>query len=346
MDSYYKELMKGQVAQTANDQMDSRAYSNVLLKDYLDAINKRQGGIDARRAEMPNQAPIEPGYSNVNLKPLTAFVDSMTGSRLTQGYTPPPSAEDQNDLRLRLQNALAKEEQSLIDDKLNVTRMLTEDDRVRARMGQQDEDRDLDRALKMEMLRERLAANKEIADKKAEEKKNKPEKVTADQSKAAGFARRIEQTDGIFDELVGQGYLGPSRSDQLKAFGPNELRSPLYQQYDQAARNFINATLRRESGAAIGKDEFANAKAQYLPQPGDSPEVLRQKKANRAQIRENLKAEAQSAYDRTPLVTGGDLNIPQSSKIIYSNGSDTYEVDPNDMQAIRDLEADGFQRVK
>ena len=53
------------------------------------------------------------------------------------------------------------------------------------------------------------------------------------------------------------------------------------QQAQQAQNNFINAVLRQESGAAINSSEFANAKQQYFPQPGDSPEVIAQKKRNR-----------------------------------------------------------------
>jgi len=50
---------------------------------------------------------------------------------------------------------------------------------------------------------------------------------------------------------------------------------------EQAQRNFINAVLRQESGAAIGSTEFDSAKRQYFPQPGDTPEVIAQKRANR-----------------------------------------------------------------
>ena len=38
--------------------------------------------------------------------------------------------------------------------------------------------------------------------------------------------------------------------------------------------------LRRESGAAIGKEEFENANLQYFPQPGDTPETVQQKLTN------------------------------------------------------------------
>ena len=43
---------------------------------------------------------------------------------------------------------------------------------------------------------------------------------------------------------------------------------------EQAQRDFINATLRQESGAVISEQEFKNGQKQYFPQPGDSKAVL------------------------------------------------------------------------
>lgn len=74
------------------------------------------------------------------------------------------------------------------------------------------------------------------------------------------------------------------------------LRTPIVQQYDQAARNFINAVLRRESGAVISKEEFENAYQQYLPRPGDSAEVLAQKALNRQETIKGLTLSAGNAF--------------------------------------------------
>ena len=53
------------------------------------------------------------------------------------------------------------------------------------------------------------------------------------------------------------------------------------QQTEQARRDFVNAVLRKESGAVISPTEFENATRQYFPQPGDSKEVIAQKRTNR-----------------------------------------------------------------
>jgi len=64
-------------------------------------------------------------------------------------------------------------------------------------------------------------------------------------------------------------------------FAGNYLTSPEFKSYDQARRNFVNAVLRRESGAAIAESEFENANLQYFPQPGDTQQVVEQKRRNR-----------------------------------------------------------------
>lgn len=61
----------------------------------------------------------------------------------------------------------------------------------------------------------------------------------------------------------------------------NTMVSDEMKQYRQAQRNFINAVLRRESGAVISPTEFTNAEKQYFPMPGDDATTLAQKKQNR-----------------------------------------------------------------
>jgi len=74
------------------------------------------------------------------------------------------------------------------------------------------------------------------------------------------------------------------------------LQSKEIQQYMQASRNLINATLRRESGAVISASEFDTAQKQYLPVPGDTKETLELKRNNRALNRVTFKRGAGHAY--------------------------------------------------
>lgn len=109
------------------------------------------------------------------------------------------------------------------------------------------------------------------------------EKTTEGQANAALYADRMREANRILsDPAISEA----SNSARQRLFSNvplagNYLVSPEYQMADQAQRDFINAVLRRESGAAIAPSEFDNARRQYFPQPGDSPAVLAQKAQNR-----------------------------------------------------------------
>ena len=59
------------------------------------------------------------------------------------------------------------------------------------------------------------------------------------------------------------------------------------------------AFLRKESGAAIGKDEFARDFVVYFPQPGDRPEVVEQKQAARVAVMHGMASEAGNYFSKT-----------------------------------------------
>ena len=47
---------------------------------------------------------------------------------------------------------------------------------------------------------------------------------------------------------------------------PEFMKTTDRQKYEQAQRDWVNANLRKESGAVISDSEFANASKQYFPQ--------------------------------------------------------------------------------
>lgn len=106
---------------------------------------------------------------------------------------------------------------------------------------------------------------------------------TNDQSNAAGFFDRMSASNKIISGLEKQGtdYWQNFARNYAPAGTAAYLMTPEFQQYDQAQRDFINAQLRKESGAAISESEFENARRQYFPQPGDSDAVIKQKAQNR-----------------------------------------------------------------
>ena len=68
--------------------------------------------------------------------------------------------------------------------------------------------------------------------------------------------------------------------------------SPEQQKVIQARTNFITAILRKESGAAIGANEYTTAEKNYFPAPGDPPDVVRQKQAAREAAIKGMKISA------------------------------------------------------
>lgn len=96
---------------------------------------------------------------------------------------------------------------------------------------------------------------------------------------------------------------------------PNFLKSSEQQQYEQAKRNFVNAVLRRESGAAIAQSEFDNAAEQYFPKYGDSQKTLEQKEQNRNAAISNLLREAgQGNVNPTKLTVTPDGELVEITK--------------------------------
>lgn len=104
--------------------------------------------------------------------------------------------------------------------------------------------------------------------------------MTESQANANLFATRMETADKTLAKLDTQG-TDFFASLASKAPGGNYLLTPEYQMFMQAKLDFLNAVLRKESGAVIGAEELAKGDQQYFPQPGDSPEVIAQKAENR-----------------------------------------------------------------
>lgn len=144
--------------------------------------------------------------------------------------------------------------------------------------------------------------------------------LTEFQGKSAAFGDRAMAADKILGEL-GTNYSPaainsknavegvPLVGGAMGAITNKFALSENDQRAEQAQRDFINAVLRQESGAAIGANEFDNARKQYFPQPGDGPKVLAQKAANRKLVIEGFKRSAGANAEFTP---AGDNSQPNS----------------------------------
>lgn len=138
------------------------------------------------------------------------------------------------------------------------------------------------------------------------------------QGKSAAFGARADEADKIISSLSGK--YSPAAINSKTSVENTPLIGGILgsaanrfalsesdQKAEQAQRDFVNAVLRQESGAAIGASEFDNARKQYFPQPGDGKGVIEQKNKNRKLAIQGLKTNAgRAAFDATP---SADANI-------------------------------------
>lgn len=90
------------------------------------------------------------------------------------------------------------------------------------------------------------------------------------------------QGTDIFQNVLNQVPWGLGRMAQTDEF----------KSFDDARRDFVNAVLRRESGAAIAPSEFESAARQYFPVLGDSPQQIEEKRRRRETATQLLIASA------------------------------------------------------
>ena len=130
--------------------------------------------------------------------------------------------------------------------------------------------------------------------------------MTEVESNSATFADRMAISLPELDRAA------PSRISTAVAGAPYGLGTGSVPEEDQtffqAKDDFIAAVLRKESGAAIGANERADAEKQYIPQPGDKPAVLAQKKRAREAAFVGMQRAAGQSYKPTTQV------LPQSAK--------------------------------
>lgn len=115
--------------------------------------------------------------------------------------------------------------------------------------------------------------------------------------KAYAFYQRAADAEKVLTELqpavAKMGYLSQLR---LK-YGPNVTQDDTNQAYIQAQRQFTEARLRKDSGAAIATSEYEKDGLTYFPQPGDSEATLKRKAQARSVVLDSLKRESGRAAD-------------------------------------------------
>jgi hypothetical protein len=112
------------------------------------------------------------------------------------------------------------------------------------------------------------------------------------QRKAAAFAARAEGAEKNLAGINAQGFTSPRLMTWMTSESPYAafVASGPEQKYFQAAREFISAVLRQDSGAAVPEVEFKRYFSTYFPVPGDGPDVMQAKQQARQRVIAELKA--------------------------------------------------------
>lgn len=116
---------------------------------------------------------------------------------------------------------------------------------------------------------------------------------------AFSFYKRASDAEKVLTDLEPKIAAMGMAGQVGRAVLPNMLQSDDNQVYQQAQRQFTQAKLRRESGAAISQSEYDQDAKTYFPAPGDSKPVLQRKAKARQAIMSELKVASGRAYTET-----------------------------------------------
>ncbi|HAG71292.1 MAG TPA: hypothetical protein DCL66_03735 [Gammaproteobacteria bacterium] len=151
------------------------------------------------------------------------------------------------------------------------------------------------------------------------EKKKDP--FTGEQNKAAGFSLRMMEANANMNSVMDSGFNPINFKDKIlieqgpfvPEFAENYLVSGKTQVFDNAALDFAMSVLRKESGAALTAEETALMFQLYIPEAGDKPEEIAQKRRARKLQVVSMKSMAGKAFDRAEkdLAESDDGGAPQ-----------------------------------
>ncbi len=151
--------------------------------------------------------------------------------------------------------------------------------------------------------------------------------LTEGQTKDAGFAERMLRAEENIDRVAPIDAEGkplkydptrqrnayfPDQSSWKNLWTANSINSKEWQQYIQSSRESMAALLRKDTGAAVTDTEFELYFPMYYPQPGDSPEVVKQKRAARKDLALGLARGSGPAFKRMFPNRAGSIGIDEN----------------------------------
>ena len=236
----------------------------------------------------------------------TLGLDPFTGMPATQYKHTPTPGDEMTDVRSREQYGLT--EQRMRDQ------MAQSDRQHRASLGQAAAfHRDsLNKPHFVETSEGVFAVNPQTLKAATVEGKDGPlqntKPPTEMQGKAVMFGARMANATEKLSALEQKAGFNPTSPLNLMA-GASGVSSPMNylaskdaQSYMQAQRDWSEAELRYKTGAVVTKAEIDDNVKVYFPQPGDSPETVKQKAASRAKVEATMRT----------LAGPGAKQIPQS----------------------------------
>jgi len=124
------------------------------------------------------------------------------------------------------------------------------------------------------------------------------------EGKAAFYAQNMRAASQVLDNLTQQGYDPTKTANQVGTAMAGGMTNPLAnkvaQQARQAQNQWSEQMLRMQTGAAATADEIKRTVNTYFPSVGDSPEVVAQKAAMRAQAEQGVFSASGRASQRVP----------------------------------------------
>lgn len=156
--------------------------------------------------------------------------------------------------------------------------------------------------------------------------------LTESQSKSATFAVRAEGALPILDEFDTELTSAIQRAAGSDPTGVirGSVQTPEFQKAQQASEEFLQAILRKDTGAAITEQEQALYGNTYIPRPGDSPAIVAQKRVSRKRALEALKsgmsADAILAQENALARVGSDTE-PKAGKVTHRWNPETGQLE-------------------
>jgi hypothetical protein len=194
------------------------------------------------------------------------------------------------------------------------------------KMEQSDSDKGLDRALKERALEQSLS-----------DKALKKQELSLSQAKQLGLAEMGNLANKQYEDAVKKGFEPTSYGSLVDqtSWAPQFLKSDAGKEAAAAQEAWVETYLRDASGAAIPVDERFNYSKPFFPQRGDSPKVIENKAALRAQKEkiallgagkgaeqfekasdQKPQSETKTYQGKTYQYVGGDRSNPESWKVV------------------------------